>query len=137
MLVGDVQELRELGTVGKRLIEHDHELGVGEHGARLHGIQQVFHILRDGGGITVALAELPPCGVEENAALFVFKHDMKFVDEDVGALALLPVESDTVEDGVGDHQQSRRLQLLAKAVNIEYDDALVEIDGAFVAENIQ
>ena len=62
---------------------------------------------------------------------------MKFVDEDVGALALLPVESDTVEDGVGDHQQSRRLQLLAKAVNIEYDDALVEIDGAFVAENIQ
>ena len=41
LLVGDVQELRELGTVGKRLIEHNHELGVGEHGARLHGIQQV------------------------------------------------------------------------------------------------
>ena len=42
-----------------------------------------------------------------------------------------------IENGVGDHQQSRRLQLLAKAVNIEYDDALVEIDGAFVTENIQ
>ena len=62
---------------------------------------------------------------------------MKFVDEDVGTLALLPVEGYTVENGVGDHQQSRRLQLLAKAVNIKYDDALVEIDGAFVAENIQ
>jgi hypothetical protein len=62
---------------------------------------------------------------------------MKFVDKDVGALALLPVEGDTVEDGVGDHQQSRWLQLLAKAVNIKYDDALVEVNGAFVSENIQ
>ena len=53
---------------------------------------------------------------------------MKFVDEDVGTLALLPVEGDTVENGVGDHQQSRRLQLLAKAVNIEYDDALIEVN---------
>ena len=62
---------------------------------------------------------------------------MKFVDEDVGALALLPVEGNTVEDGVCDHQQSRRLQLFTKAVNIEYDDALIEIDGAFMSENIQ
>ena len=62
---------------------------------------------------------------------------MKFVDKDVGALALLPVEGYTVEDGVGNYQQSRRLQLLAKTVNIEYDDALVEIDGAFMAENVQ
>lgn len=51
LFVGDVQKLRELGTVGERLIEHDYELGVGEHRARLHGIQQVFHILRDGSGI--------------------------------------------------------------------------------------
>ena len=62
---------------------------------------------------------------------------MKFVDEDVGTLALLPVEGYTVENGVGDHQQSRRLQLLAKAVNIKYDDALIEVNGAFVTENIQ
>ena len=51
LLVGNVQELRELGTVGRRLIEHDNELRIGEHRARLHGIQQVFHILRDCGGI--------------------------------------------------------------------------------------
>ena len=62
---------------------------------------------------------------------------MKFVDEDVGALALFPVEGDTIEDRIGNDQQSRRLQLLAKAVNIKYDDALVEINGAFVSENIE
>ena len=76
LLVGDVEELRQLLPVGSCLIQHDNELRVGQHGAGLHGIQQVLHILGDSGGVGISLAELPPCGVEESGAELVLKHHM-------------------------------------------------------------
>ena len=75
----------------------------------MDGIQQVLHILGDSRGIGPTLSELPPCAVKENAALLIFKHHMELVDEHMGALAPFPVESDAVEDGIGDDKGTRRL----------------------------
>lgn len=65
LLGRNVQQPRQLLPVTGRLVEHDHKFGVGQHGTGLNGIQQILHILRDGGGVGVALAELPPRGVEK------------------------------------------------------------------------
>ena len=109
LLIGNVQQLRQLCPVGRGLAQHHKELGVGEHGAGLDGIQQVLHILGDSRGISATLSELPPCAVKENAALLIFKHHMELVDEHMGALAPFPVEGDAVEDGIGDDQGTGRL----------------------------
>lgn len=75
-------------------------------GVGLHGVQQVLHVLSDGGGICAALTELTPCGVEEHTALLVLKHHMELVKEHMGALASFPVEGNAVENGVGNDQQA-------------------------------
>ena len=81
-----MRQPRQLLPVTCRLVEHDNELGVGQHGAGLHGIQQILHVLRDGGGIGVALAELPPRGIEKGCAELVLKHHMELVDKDVAEI---------------------------------------------------
>ena len=81
----------QLLPVARRLIEHDDELRVTKHGAGLYGVQKILHILGDGGGIGVALAELPPRGVEKGSGKLVLKHHMELVNKDMGAPALLPV----------------------------------------------
>jgi len=91
LLIGDVQELGKLPSVGGSLIQHDHKFRVGKHGAGLNGIQQVLHILRDRRGVGVALSELPPCGVEKLRRELVLKYHMELVNKDMGAFALLPV----------------------------------------------
>ena len=103
----------------------------------MYGVQQIFHILRDGCGICVALTELTPCGIEEFCRELVFKNNMELVDKNMGALALLPVQSNTVQHGVGNDKQTRRFQLSAKSVDIEYNHALVQIHIAAMTEDIQ
>ena len=55
----------------------------------------------------------------------------------MGALAALPVEGDAVEHGIRDDQQAGGLELFAQIVNIEHHHALVQIDIAGMAEDIQ
>ena len=55
----------------------------------------------------------------------------------MGALAALPVESDAVEHGVGDDQQAGGLELFAQVVDVKHHHALVQIDIAGVAEDVQ
>ena len=82
------------------MIEHNHKFRVGKHCACLYGIEQIFHILRNGGRVAVSLSELPPSRVKENAALLVLKYNMKLVDKHMGTLALFPVERNTVENRI-------------------------------------
>ena len=109
LLVGDIEELRQLCPVGRRLVQHDDKLRVREHGAGLDGIQKVLHVLGDSSRVGPTLSKLPPCGIKENAALLILKHHMELVDEHMGALAPFPVEGDAVEDRIGDDQGTGRL----------------------------
>ena len=135
--MGNVQQLGKLLTVGSCLVQHDNELGVGQHGAGLYGVQKIFHILRNGCGICVALTELTPCGIEELCRELIFKDNMELVDEDMSTLALLPVDGDAVQHGICNHKQTGRLQLCTKAVNIKYHHALVQIHIAAMTEDVQ
>ena len=137
LFLRDIQQTGQLLPVACRLIQHDNELGVGQHGAGLNGVQKILHVLRDGGGVGVALAELPPRGVEKGGGKLVLKHDVELVDKDVGALAFLPIQGDAVEHGVGDNKVADGLQLFAQAVDVEHHHPLVQVNGAFMAENVK
>lgn len=105
LLIGNVQEFQEFPAIGSSLIEHNHKFRVGEHCACLYGIEQILHILRNSGRVAVSLSELPPRRVKEDTALLVFKYNMKFVDKDMSSLAFLPVERNTVQNGIGNNQK--------------------------------
>ncbi len=70
LLAADVEQLGELLAV-RRLVEHDDEPGVREHRRDQHGVEQVLDVLRDGHREGVALAEAPPCAVEERAGILL------------------------------------------------------------------
>lgn len=91
LLLGNVQQLCQPHPVRRSLIQHDHELGVGEHGGCLHGVQEVLHILRDGRRIGVSLTEHSPRRVKEIGAVLIGVQDVELVDEDVRPLTALPV----------------------------------------------
>ncbi len=137
LLLGNVQQLSQPHSVGRRLIEHDHELGVGEHGGSLNGIQQVLHVLRDGCRIGVPFTEHSPRRVKEVGAVLVGIQHVELVNEDMRPLATLPVQGSTVEDGIGDDQQAGGLELGSEIVNVEHQDALVQIYGGAAAEDVQ
>ena len=75
--------------------------------------------------------------IEECRRKLIFKDHMELINEDVGSLALLPVEGDAVEHGIGDYKQSRRLELCAKAVNVKDHHTLIEVNIAAVTENVK
>ena len=137
LLGRNIQQPRQLFPVTGRLVEHDHKLGVGQHGAGLHRIQQILHVLRDGRGVGVALSELPPCGVKKRTAILVLKDHMELVNENVGALALSPIQRYPVQNGIGNDQQAGGFQLRPQVVNIKYQDTLVQVNRSDVAEHIQ
>ena len=136
LLLGDIEELGQLGPVVCGLIQHDYHLGVGEHGAALNGIQQILHVLGDGAGMTALLAKLAIGVIEEQSALLVFKDHMELVDDEIGGLTLLGVGDDTVEHGIGNGEKSCGLQLIAKVVDVVADKAVAGVHIGLVGEYI-
>ena len=137
LLVGNIQEFAQLFPVRCRLIQHDNEFGVGKHGAGLNRIQQIFHILGNCCGKSVALSELPPCRVEEGGGKLIFKNHMEFVNEYMGSFSFLPVQGHTVQHSVCNDQQAGGLQLRPQAVNVKHHHPLVQVHIALLSENIQ
>ena len=45
LVVRDVQQPRQLRPVGGRLVQHDQELAVGQHGSGGVGLEQIIDIL--------------------------------------------------------------------------------------------
>ena len=129
--------MRQLFTVGCCLIEHDNKLRVREHGTCLNGIQQILHILRDSGRVRISLSKLPPCRIEKGRTELVFKHDMELINEYMRALAAFPVERYAVQHGIRNNQMADRLQLFTQSMNVKHNHPLVQIDRAFMTENIQ
>lgn len=66
-----VQQLGQLLPVSGALVEHDQELGVGQHQTSGVGTQQFIHILRHAGDQTIVLADALPELIEEIGAVLV------------------------------------------------------------------
>ena len=127
LLRGEVEEPRQLRLVGFGLIQHHQQLRVGQHHTALVVIQQIVHVLGDGGGLNVALAEHPPGVGDELAGLVLLQEHMELVQEHMGTDAVPPVPGSAVHDGVRHDQHSGRPQLVVQVVNVEDHHALVQI----------
>ena len=109
-----------------RLVEHDHEFGIGKHAAALGGLHEIVHVLRDRRGIGIALSHLLPGGIKECGAVRVGENHMELINENMGTNSILAVLIDPIQDRIGDDQQSCRLEVLVQIVNVEDDDPLAE-----------
>ena len=55
----------------------------------------------------------------------------------MGALALFPVQSNSVEHRVGDNKQSGRFKLRAETVNVKHNDTLIKINIGLLTEDVK
>ena len=62
LVVRDVQQPGQFRPVRRRLVEHDEELAVGQHGPGGVGLQEVVHILCDAGAAGPVFADALPEG---------------------------------------------------------------------------
>ena len=137
LLRGNVQKCRQLLPVAGSLIEQDQHFGIRQHGTGLNGIQQILHILRNGGGIGTAFTEATPCGIKEIRAVRILKDHMKFVDEQVRPLAFAPVFRHAVEHSVGDNQKPHGFELTPQIHNVIDNDAVLGVHIGFMGKGIQ
>ena len=63
----------QLRPIRARLVEHDQEFAVGQHGAGRVGLKQVVHILRDARGISAVLSYTLPKGEQEVCTVLVLE----------------------------------------------------------------
>ena len=70
---GQVQQLRKLHPVSRRLIEQQQKFTVGQHEPRRLGLQALLHILRGGGQGRAVLAKPLPCLVEELGGVVILE----------------------------------------------------------------
>ena len=73
LVVGDVQQLRQLLAVGGALVQHHEKLRVRQHQAGGVGAQQFVHVLRQPGHKSVVLADALPQLVEKVRAVLIAK----------------------------------------------------------------
>ena len=62
---------------------------------------------------------------------------MELINKYMGTFAHLPVQSDSVEHGIGDDQQAGRLELFAQVVDVEYHYTLIQVHIAGMTEDVQ
>ncbi len=73
LVVRDVQQPRQLRPVGGRLVQHDQELAVGQHGPGGVGLEQIVHVLSEAGTAGPVLSDTLPQGKQEIRAVFVLE----------------------------------------------------------------
>lgn len=136
LLRGEVEKPRKLGLIVPGLVQHHQQLRVGQHHAALVVVQQIVHVLGDGRGLDVALAEHPPGAGDELACLVLLQENVELVQNHMGADAVHPVPGSAVHDGVRHDQHSGRPQLVVQVVDVEDHHPLVQIHGGSAAEDV-
>ena len=76
LIVRDIQELGQLRPVGGRLVQHDQELAVGQHGPGRMGLEQVIYILRQPGAAGAILPHPLPEGEEKVGAVLMLEQQV-------------------------------------------------------------
>ena len=145
--VAGIQQLGQLRTVSRCLIQQYQELAVGEHQPRRIGQQTLLHVLRNTGEGGVVFTEPLPAFVKELTGIVVDgaltahtragDEQIDLVNVDVGVPPLLPVANDTVEDAVQHHQQAHRFQIFAQVLNVKAENTAFCVDIGLVGKYIQ
>ncbi len=135
--VRDVQELRELGPVRRRLVQHDDELGVTEHRPRRVRLQEVEDVLCDPRAVGAVLPDPLPELEQELRGILVNEEEVDLIDEDECLLPLLPVPGDPVQDGVEDDEHTDCPELLAEIQDVVADQAVRGIHVSLLREGVE
>ena len=137
LVVRDIQQPGQFRPVRRRLVEHDEELAVGQHGPGGVGLEEVVHILCDAGAAGPVFADTFPEGEQEVCAVLVLKQQVNFVDVDPGISSLLPVADDAVENAVQHHQHAHGQELAAQIPNVIAEDAGIGVHIGGLGKGIQ
>ena len=135
--IRDVQQLCKLDAVCRRLVQHDDELGIGQHGPRCVRLQQVIHVLSDAGTVCAVLSDTLPELEQELGGIFMHEQQIDLVDEDEGLSAFHTVRRDPVDDGIQDDQHTYGPELLAELQDVVADQAVVGIHIRLLGEGVQ
>ena len=76
LVVRDIEQAGQLCPVCARLVEHDQEFAVGQHGAGRMGLEQVVHILGQAGAAGPVLPYPLPEGEEEVGAVLMLEQQV-------------------------------------------------------------
>ena len=76
LVVRDIEQSSQLRPVRARLVEHDQEFAVGQHGAGRVGLEQIVHSLGQAGAAGPVLPYPLPEGEEEVGAVLMLKQQV-------------------------------------------------------------
>ena len=79
--------MRQFFPIRGRLIQHDEELTVCQHGAGRVGLQQVLDILTDPRSASLVFSHTFPEGEQEIGAVLMLEQQIDLVDIDPGIVA--------------------------------------------------
>ena len=136
LLVGDIQTLTEDFSVSAGLVQKVHKIAVFKDILDLRGGKQVLNVLRDPRGDTAPFAKAFP-NLHAPGTNLAAQKKVELVHEVPGGFALIPVLGNTVPHLVLDHQHTQAFELLSQLLDIEADNAVVDIHIGTVVKNIQ
>lgn len=76
LVVRDIEQAGQLCPVCARLVEHDQEFAVGQHGAGRMGLEQVLDILADPRAASLILSHTLPEGEQEIGAVLMLEQQV-------------------------------------------------------------
>ena len=134
---GDIELFGENLSVAAGLIEHEDEIAVFKDVLHLAGGEQVFDVLGDAGGNASPLAEALPNLHRVGRRLLLAQQKVHFVNVVAGGFVGFPVDGDAVPHGVLHDEHPDLLELLAKLLDVEADNAVFNVDVGAVIEHIE
>ena len=105
-VIANTYEVRQLCSVGCRLIEHDNKLGVCKHGSCGVALQQIFHILSYSRDESSVLTHTLPKGKEKVCRIFVLEKQVYLINKDIGLTTFCFVRRNTIEDIIENYKHT-------------------------------
>ena len=143
--MGDIRELvgRDVELLGQDLavsaclVQHVDEVAVFKDVFDFPGGQQVLDVLGDARGDTAPFSESLPDLHGVSSRLLLLEQQMEFIDVVSGASAFGPVGGHAAPDMILDDEHAQLLQLLAQFLDVEADQAVLDIHVGPVVEDVE
>ena len=137
LLRRNVQPLRQYLPVARRLVEHIDEITVLQNVFDLRGGKQVFGVLGRPSGDAAPFSEPFPNLGAVCRGLFLLQQKVELVHEIPGRSANDTVDSDGIPHCVLDNKHPRLFQVLAQALDVKADQAIRDVHGGAVVEEVE